>query len=238
MSAQRGTALAETAMVVGLALLVIFNAMQLALLGFYQMHADATAFMTARVQALADATTAQTTAAAALPPVLGVAPSLSLSGKTSISQTQQAWQGLLMLPGGPGPATVYGAAIEPDASQASVTSPFAFAAPPAALPNYFPQGDVDDGSSAYPQSYGSVYLAQNFGTGNGQGWNGAFAEWQSHAQCYSKVNFPQNYSATQSSTTASGYTVDPKTNPWTNFPNKSVEATIYGWDQNPHTGTC
>lgn len=236
--AERGTALAETALVVGMALLVLFNSLQLALLGFYQVHADAAAFLTARVQSLSDSTTAQSTLASALPPGLSAAPTLTMPNGQSLSQARHDWQGLVLVPGAPGSTPVYGDAMEPTTSQSAVTTPFSFSAPAATLPNYFPQQDVDDARIVYPQPYTSLYLAQNLGTSNGNGWNGAFTEWQDHAQCYAKVNFPNSYAATQTSTTASGYVVDPKTNPWSNFPNNSVEATIYGWDGNPHTGSC
>jgi hypothetical protein len=234
--AQRGTALAETALVVGLALLVIFNALELSLLGFYQLHVDAAAFLTARVFSLADATTAQSTLASALPPALGGV-SLTTQSNGSLSVVQQKWDGLL-LPGFSNSSLVYGEDVEPTASQATVTSSFAFDVPSTTLPNYYPQGDVDDPSLQYTPAYTGLYIAQNLGSGNGNGWNGQFAEWRAHAQCFAKVNFPNSYAATQSSATGNTYYVDKTSNPWANFPNNSVEDTIYGWDQNPHTGTC
>jgi len=235
-SAQRGTALAETALVVGLALMLIFNALELSLLGFYQLHVDAAAFLTARVFSLADATTAQSTLASALPPGLA-APSLTTQSNGSQSVVQQKWDGLL-LPGFSNSSIVYGEDVEPTASQATVTSSFAFDVPFATLPNYYPQEDVDDPSLQYTPAYTGLYIAQNLGSSNGNGWNGLFAEWRAHEQCFAKVNFPNSYAATQSSASGSTYYVDPKSNPWANFPSNSVEATIYGWDKNPNTGTC
>lgn len=141
-----------------------------------------------------------------------------------------------MLPGAAGSTTVTGEHIEPMASQGAVTTPFAFSVPPATLPNYFPQGDVDDDATSYAANY-TIYLAQNLGTGNGNGWNGQFAEWRDHAQCFAKVNFPGAFSDTQTGTQGSHYTVDPKTNPWSNFSSNSVESTIYGWDSGK-AGTC
>lgn len=237
MRMQLGSALAETALVVGLALLVLFNALELSLLGFYQMHADAAAFLTARVQSLSDAATAQATLVSALPPALPAAPTLSTPGGQSQSIASHTWQGLLLLPGMSGSSTVSGEHIEPTASQASVQASFAFDAPPATLPNYYPQSDVNDAIFPFGTAYSIVYIAQNLGTTPGNGFNGQFNEWRDHQKCFAAVPFPQQYSATQTSSTPTGYTVDVKTNPWANFPNGSVEDTIYGWDKNPG-GTC
>jgi hypothetical protein len=47
-SSERGAALAETALMVGFAILIIFNGLQLAIMGFMQLHTDAIAFTAAR----------------------------------------------------------------------------------------------------------------------------------------------------------------------------------------------
>lgn len=235
--AQRGSALAETALVVGLALLVLFNALELSVLGFYQMHADAAAFLTARVQSLADATTAQSTLSAALPPAFASAPALSTPGGQSQSIASHNWQGLLMLPGMSGGSVVSGQSIEPTTTQAAVQAGFAFDAPSATLPNYYPQQHTDDAAFPYPSAYNNLYLAQNLGTGTGNGFNGQYNEWRDHSKCFASVPFPGSYAQTQTLSSTAGYVVDPKTNPWSNFPNSSAEAVIYGWDKNPG-GTC
>lgn len=233
---ERGSALAETALVVGVALLVLFNSLELGILGFYQVHTDAAAFMTARVQALADSATALSDVTS-LPPDVSMQASLTVSGTQSQSVVTESWQGLLGFPNAAGSTSVTGEYIEPMATQSSVTSPFAFSVPSAVLPNYYPQGDVNDATVPYSPAYTSVYIAQNFGTSQGQGWNGQYGEWRDHAQCYAKINFPNSYASTQSGTVNGVYVVDPKTNPWSNFPNNSEEATIYGWDAGK-AGTC
>jgi hypothetical protein len=226
---QRGTALAETALVVSMALLVIFNGVQLGLLSFYQLNADASAFTAARLEGLTgSASTAQNTSTNTLPPA---ADSYAITQPTaSLSQAvvTKTGAGLLLLPGAPAGVTVRGEHQEPTAPAPGTGFSFAFAVPLAQtfIVNYFAQGATNAAGSGGTHD---VYLAQNVDTTtNAQGWNGAFAEWSEHQKCFASINFPSQYSATQNNGQPLAQ--------WTSFPNNSAEAAIYSWDANGNNG--
>lgn len=222
MRAERGTALAETALVVGFALVVVFNAFELALLGFNQLHADGAAFLGARVQALSgSSTTAQSTTNAALPP----ATTLVFSTPAGFSQAiaTRTSPGLLMIPGMSGSFSVRGQGLEPIPT-ASTSPIYAFAAPNTSLVNYYAQGVADSASTPGTRA---IFLSQTIDAAT---TSDVFHQWREHQRCYASISFPAAYSATQTSSNGTTYTVNARTNPWATFTANSAEANIYALD--------
>lgn len=226
---ERGTALAETALVVGLALLVALNGFNLALLGFNQLHADAAAFVAARVQALSgSASTATSTTAAAVPPSVSL--SLSSPGQQSQAIATGTSPGLVMVPGFGGSIPVRGAQLE--ATAPTTTSPlFAFSAPNTSIVNAYATSLID--SSGAPSTR-AVYLAQTIDAAT---TSDVFHEWREHQRCYASISFPAQYSQTQSGSSGGSYTVA-SNNPWVSFPSGSAEATVHNWDGGTRNTTC
>jgi hypothetical protein len=226
---ERGAALAETALVVSLALVIFFNGLELALLGFNQLHADAAAFVAARYQALSgSATTATTKTNTALPP----ATALALSTPAGFSQAiaTRTSPGLIMVPGMTGSFTLKGQQLEPLPSPS--TSPiFDFSAPSTSIVNFYAQGTV--GSAAAPTTH-AVSLAQTIDQAT---TSDVFHQWREHQRCLASIAFPATYGATQTSTSGGVYTVNGSTNPWATFPANSAESKVYGWDSGG-SGTC
>jgi hypothetical protein len=226
---ERGTALAETALVVSFSLVIVLNGFELALIGFNQLHADAAAFVAARVQALSGSSaTATSTTNSALPP----ATSIALSSPSGFSQAiaTRTSPGLIMIPGLSGSFTLRGEQLEP--LPPAVTSPiFDFSAPNTSIVNYYPQATV--GSGAAPSTR-AVSLAQAIDAATTAD---VFHRWRDHQRCLASINFPASYGSTQTAVAGSTYTVDPNTNPWATFPSGSAESQVYGWDGGG-TGTC
>lgn len=233
--AERGSTLAETALVVALSLMVVFNALQIALLGFHQIHADAAAFAVARLQALTgSAVTAENWVTSSLKPTPSA---YTASLANGISQaTASATTGGILFVTGSGNVTVNGSFEEVAAPSGSGLNPnFSISTPTAqtTIANYFPSGRFNQSGNGTAHS---VYLAQHYDPGGNGNANGPFHEWLDHANCYAKINFPGSYASTQSNVTGNNYKVD-NSNPWVNYRSNSAEGTIYGWDDGS-SGTC
>lgn len=220
----RGTALPETALTVGLALLLVLGAAQMAIIGYTQISADGAAFVAAHAQAQNPGANGETTAASVFSNVNASnfdnpAPQASL---VPMSVTKSI-AGFPLMPGLASNYTVTGKDLEyaPDGAGAT-PAPYAFGVS-AALKNYCVSNTSD---CDLPSSY-SIYLAQGVGNGNGNGSNGIFSEWRCHQRYYAQLNwsqkaYPDGYSAIQGDKT-----YDPLTN-------NSTENSIYGWDSGTH----
>lgn len=216
-SLQRGTALAESALVVGLALLIVFNGLQLALFGFYQLHTDAVAFTAARY--VSEGGTQAGYTALNYPPAVTTLSAPAPTGGTAQATATQTLAGLLMLPGAAATVTVQGEDREAVAAAAAGKAPaFSISESNTGLTNFY------NGASATGQSARAICLAHSILlNGNGNGGNGAFKIFQDHANAFAALTqgngFPTSVPATP----------DPA---WdiTNKKFNSYEATIYGWD--------
>ena len=227
--AERGAALAETALTLSFALVIVLNGFELALLGLNQLHADAAAFVGARVQALSgSSTTATSTTNSALPPTT----SLAFATPPGFSQAiaTRTSPGLVMIPGMNGSFTVKGQQLEPN-PPASTSPIFDFTAPNTSIVNFYPQATV--GSGAAPTTH-AVTLSQSIDQAT---TSDVFHKWREHQRCLASIAFPASYSATQTAVSGGTYTVDANTNPWATFPASSAESKIYGWDSGG-TATC
>jgi hypothetical protein len=225
----RGTALPETALTIGLSLLLVLGAAQMAILGYTQISADGAAFIAAH-------TNAQNPSANGITTATGVFSQFSSSNFSTPSPSpsmvpmsvSKAVGGFSLMPGLASTYTVTGKDVEyAPAGGAATPAPFEFSIGTnelATLLNYC----APHGNCFLPSNYG-IYLAQGVGNGNGNGVNGTFSEWRCHQRYYASVNWPStrpaNYNAIKGDKV-----LDPATN-------SSVEGNIYGWDTGNHKCT-
>lgn len=220
----RGTALPETALTVGLALLLVLGAAQMTIIGYTQISADGAAFVAAHTQAQNPNANGETTATSVFSnfDTSNFESPAPQSSMVPMSVTKSI-AGFSLMPGMASSYSVTGKDLEyaPDAAGAT-PAPYAFGVS-ASLQNYCVPNSTD---CDLPSSY-SIYLAQGVGNGNGNGSNGIFSEWRCHQRAYAQLNwsqmsYPDGYSAI-----AGSKTYDPLTN-------NSTENNIYGWDSGSH----
>ncbi|HVA27901.1 MAG TPA: hypothetical protein VNF68_06955 [Candidatus Baltobacteraceae bacterium] len=216
-SIARGTALPETALVIGISLIIVLGAVQATIIGYTQISADGAAFIAAHTAAM-DATVSVPSVVATAFPNFNPDSATASSPASGLEQATVAKtvDGFLMVPGLASSYQLSGADVEfsPNGA-AQVPQDFSFAID-ATLNNYCP----DNG----PCSTRTIYLAQYVDTqSNANGWNGPFAEWRCHQQYYASVNWPQ--SRPQGGLQGSVY--DPQSP-------SSLEYPIYKWDAGSH----
>lgn len=211
----RGTALPETALTIGLALLLVLGAAQMALLGYTQISADGAAFVAAHTQAenpsangVTEATTVFNNFNSSDFSTPSPSPSMAPYSVT------KSMNGFSLMPGLASSYSVTGKDVEYAPNGGGATpAPFQFSIPTEYLKNYC------DYKGNCNSNY-VMYLAQGVNNGNGNGVNGTFSEWQCHQQYYAKVNWPNAYPSWAS---IQGSKLDPTQN-------NSTENSIYGWD--------
>ena len=184
MKRQRGVALPETAILIGLALLLILGASQLAILSVTQLSADGGAFVAAHLLA-------QEHTASPLATVQGIFPGIkagNLSASSAGANVEQATvttsAGGFSLPGFPSSFPITGSDLEvaPAAVDAAAQT-YTFGVT-AQLLNWCPYQT----SCTFPSAR-SIYVAHQLSTG-GNGVNGQFSEWICHANKFGSVSFP------------------------------------------------
>jgi hypothetical protein len=218
-SQARGTALPETALTIGLSLLLVLGAAQMALIGYTQISADGAAFVAAHEQAQNPAINGATEGASVF--------SAFNNGNFSTPSPQpslipfsvsKSVGGFALIPGVASAYTVTGKDVEYAPDSASATpAPYQFSVS-ATLVNYCDP----HGSCSLPNTTYTIYLAQGVGNGNGNGANGIFSEWRCHQKYYASLNWPNSY-PTGKYNAIKGTQFDP-------YSNNSTENTIYGWD--------
>jgi hypothetical protein len=214
----RGTALPETALTIGLSLLLVLGAAQMAIIGYTQISADGAAFVAAHEQAQNPSINGATEGASVFS-AFNSSNFSTPSPQPSIIpfSVSKSVGGFALVPGVAPAYTVTGKDVEysPD-SPGATPAPYQFSVN-AALLNY-----CDPHGNCSLPSNRSIYLAQGVGNGNGNGANGIFSEWRCHQKYYASVKwptntFPEGYNAIKNSD------LDP-------YNNNSTENTIYGWD--------
>jgi hypothetical protein len=223
----RGTALPETALTIGLALLVVLGAAQMAIIGYTQISADGAAFIAAH-------TRAQNPSANGITTATGVFSQFSSSNFSTPSPSpsmipmsvSKTLPGFSLMPGLASTYTVTGKDVEyAPAGGAATPAPFSFSNN-ATLLNYCDP----HGNCFLPATY-TMYLAQGVGNGNGNGANGIFSEWRCHQKYFASVNWPATRPQGGYNNSIKGdKTLDPYTS-------SSVEGNIYGWDSGNHKCT-
>lgn len=213
-SMNRGVALPETAMIIGMALTLIFGIAELALLGFAQSQVEGAAFVAAHSAAInssgdpaTDKTYAMSVLASPFPQVR--ASDVDLSYPTSAPGTIQAVVsknpivlsfpgGAAMVAGGGNPVNVTGIDMEPASVPSQAATPASAIAVQSTLANYCVPV-VKYGTATCISR--SLYIAQYDNiTGNGNGANGQFAEWNCRYKLFpnapsNKVTYPSSMPA-------------------------------------------
>jgi hypothetical protein len=220
--ARRGSALPETAIVLGLSLMLMLAAVQSTILGYAQVSADGAAFVAAHTSAIDAASGATSASANGTSAVNSSYPNLNpdstvLSSGTNVAQATvtKSVDGFAMIPGLATSYQLNGSDAEFSPAGGSSPQDFSFSID-AQLNNYCP-----DSGDCTPRA---IWLAQYVDTkANGNGWNGPFAEWRCHQQYYAALNWPQNRPLGG----LQGSSYDPESS-------KSLEAPIYGWDTGTH----
>lgn len=204
-------------------LLLLFGSVQLAIIGFYQSMSDGAAFVAAHAQSLSGS--GPQVAATVFPQVKSSDVTITNPTTSTVeAAVAKSTLGLLLVPGAATSVDVNGADIEPQISTVFATpAPYQFSVT-SNLTNWCANEWRGATCSTFPSptTY-AVYLAQTVNNqGNGQGWNGPFAEWRCHQQYFASVNFP-NALPTPGAT-------------WDVTNKQSPENPIYSWDPNPPGG--
>lgn len=200
--------MAETAVIISFALLLILGTLQIFLLGFGQISTDGAAFL-ASLAASTGYADPQGLSASIFPGVKLVNITTNVSNGTVTGNASVSVPGLGAMPGLGNLTVEQGGDIEPytTLSQGLPPQPFTFAVD-ANLANYCANGSSC--TSNYPMT-----LAQHINP-TGSGINGQFQEWDCHRSAYAALAFP-----------ASLPTPGPA---WDVTNAGSAEHTIYSWD--------
>lgn len=212
----RGAALPETALVLGLSLVLMLGAVQSTILGYSQVSADGAAFVAAHSTAINSSASGSSVVASVFPNFSPDSVNVSAGTGTQQATISKTVDGFIMIPGLASSYQLNGADTEfaPDGST-QAPHDFTFGID-ATLNNY-----CTTAGSCAPRS---IYLAQYVDTQSGSnGWNGPFAEWRCHQQYYASVNWPSQRPAGG----LAGSAYDPESP-------KSLEYPIYQWDAGSH----
>lgn len=219
-----GTALVETALSVGVSLLLILGAAQAALIGYTQISADGAAFIAAHAVAENPSANGTNTATQVF--------SNFSSGNFSTPSpapvldpvlVQKSISGFSLVPGVASSYTISGKDLEyAPANVSSTPAPYAFGVTATLL------NACGTNSCALP-SNATIYLAQNVQAGNGNGTNGQFAEWRCHQKYFARLeqDFPNSYPAYTGNNGYKQYVQGSQLDIWKSG---SDEANVYGWD--------
>lgn len=207
----RGAAMVETALVIGMALLLILGAAQLAILSMTQLSADGGAFIAAHMLAANPSASPLATVQQVFPNI-GAGSLVASNAGTNLEQAVVTTSaGGFTLPGVPTSYSITGSDLEiAPASTNAQAQTYAFGVT-AQLLNYCPMNT----NCTFPSTR-SIYIAHTLSTG-GNGANGQFSEWFCHQGYLSSISFPANRP-----------TPGPKWDP-TNTASGS-EYSIYSWD--------
>jgi hypothetical protein len=179
----RGTALIETALTIGIVLVVLFGTVQLGILGFTQTAGDGAAFVAAHTYAQnpgRGAAYATSTATGVFDKIPATAIAVTPHAGTVTVTTATTANGI-DVPGAPATVALQSSATERvPAAAGSTPAPFAVTG---TLSNY--RDALGFANSAHP-----IVLAQTIGTGHGA--NGRFKEWYCRGGVYSGISFPSN----------------------------------------------
>jgi Flp pilus assembly protein TadG len=208
----RGTALIETALTIGIVLVVLFGSVQLGILGFTQTAGDGAAFVAAHTYAQNPASGtayAKSAATGVFDKIPASAITVTPQGGT-VTATAATTANGIDVPGAPATVALQSSATERVPSAPGSTPP-PFAAS-GTLKNYRDASGV--ANPAHP-----IVVAQTIGTGHGS--NGRFKEWFCRGGVYSGLSFPSHR--------PTGSAAGPNTF-WDPAWCSSPLAQIYAWD--------
>ena len=211
---QRGVALPETALMIGLALMLILGAVQIAILSVTQLSADGGAFVAAHMLAEQPTSSPLATVQSIFPGIKAGNLSASNAGQNLEQATVTTSAGGFSLPGFPSSFPITGSDLEVAPSSVDVAAQTYTFGVTAQLLNWCPYQTI----CTFPNTR-SIYVAHTLSTG-GNGVNGQFSEWNCHSGYLSSMGYPANRP-----------TPGPRWNPLDTH--SGSEYTIYSWD----TGT-
>jgi hypothetical protein len=250
---RRGSALPETALVMGLFFLLMFGSLNMAFLGYNQMQADGATYIAARAAA-ANPSSAPSAAATALAAVFPRVSASSVAITTIGSLVQATYVGTspgLVLLGnkGTGNFNVYSREVETTQGSTSNIG--------SAIGSQFPYTVGSSGYVVlgnYPSSY-NIWLAQTLTVNaNAKGAvcnnpNGVQSnttcydagEFGAHCEAYANLKFTntdKTVPATPSANNAREKELTTNTKNWNPALSTSNNYKIYSWDASPHTYTA
>ncbi len=211
---QRGVALPETALMIGLALMLILGATQIAILSVTQLSADGGAFVAAHMLAAEPTSSPLATVQSIFPGIKAGNLSASNAGQNLEQATVTTSAGGFSLPGFPSSFPITGSDLEVAPAAVDVAAQTYTFGVTAQLLNWCPYQT----SCTFPSTR-SIYIAHTLSTG-GNGVNGQFSEWNCHSGYLGSMGYPANRP-----------TPGPRWNPLDTH--SGSEYTIYSWD----TGT-
>jgi len=218
----RGAVMVETALTIGISLLVVLGSGQMALIGYTQLSADGAAFIAAHTAASNPNANNMSAARSVFKNVdVGDFSTPSPQPKLDPILVSKVVGGFSLVPGLASSYPVLGKDVEYQAAAANATaSSYAFDTNNSVLHNYCAPGNSCVISNL------CIYLASSIGTGNGNGANGQFAEWRAHQRIFARL--AQSFKG--AAPAAGGYANIQKTNLDVNS-KSSDESTVYGWDK-------
>lgn len=221
----RGTAMVETALSVGVSLLLVLGAAQMALIGYTQISADGAAFIAAH-------TVAQNPSANGVNAATQVFSNTESDDYSTPSPSplldpvlvKKNVAGFSLIPGVASSYQIAGKDLEyAPANAGSTPAGFQFE-----IKAYLYNVCQPAATTCPLPSNNWIYLAQNVQSGNGNGANGQFAEWRCHQRYLAKIghDFPNSYP----SYNGNGYTAYVQGTQLDAFKNNTDENSVYGWD--------
>jgi hypothetical protein len=228
----RGTALVETALSVGVSLLLVLGAAQMALIGYTQISADGAAFIAAH-------TVAQNPSANGVNAATQVFTNTESGDYSTPSPgpeldpvlVQKNVAGFSLIPGVASSYNIAGKDLEYAPANVSATpAPFTFS-----VTAYLYNACNATNCNNLP-SNSQIYLAQSVQAGNGNGANGQFAEWRCHQRYFAKLvrDFPNSYPTYSGNNGYNAYVKGTQLDLWKNG---TDENNVYGWDTGNHKCT-
>jgi hypothetical protein len=199
---------------IGLALMLILGATQIAILSVTQLSADGGAFVAAHMLAAEPTSSPLATVQSIFPGIKAGNLSASNAGTNLEQATVTTSAGGFSLPGFPSSFPITGSDLEVAPASVDVAAQTYTFGVTAQLLNWCPYQTV----CTFPSTR-SIYIAHTLNTG-GNGVNGQFSEWGCHSGYLGSMGYPANRP-----------TPGPRWNPLDTH--SGSEYTIYSWD----TGT-
>jgi hypothetical protein len=217
----RGVALVETTLTIGISLLLVLGAAQMALIGYTQIAADGAAFINAHTRAANPAANGSTAASSVFSQFeTGDYSTPSPGPVLDTSVVSKSVGGFALVPGLASTYGIAGKDVEYAPANVSATpAPFQFSISGTFIKNYYDWNGPD-----VPSNY-TIYLAQNLGNTNGNGINGQFGEWRCHQKYFAKIahDFPSVYPGASYKNYVKGTSLDM-------YVSNSDEGNVYSWD--------
>jgi hypothetical protein len=226
----RGVAMVETALTIGVALLLVLGAAQMALIGYTQVSADGAAFLNAHTRAANPSANGQSVASSVFNQFgTGDFSTPSPGPVLDTSVVSKTVGGFSLVPGVASSYGIAGKDVEYAPANVSATpAPYMFSVTNTYIKNYC------DPRGSCTLSNWQVYLAQDTNSGNnGNGVNGQFGEWRCHQKYFANIahDFPTVYPGANYNSFIKGTALD------VNQPN-SDEGNVYSWDPGNGSHKC